>query len=234
MVGVSHRKRTKVSSANTISMASSTFNIVSSTISGTCSSTAFGTSSGTSCGTASNISSYTSSRTTSVGGISHPTLAEYEQSSNELDGILSKVRAHDVVSWAALIVAYTQHRRNRAAGQGESLECASFPPLEKLQRSALATSSLHIPQAGASAKDAGESSDVGLDPRRVHAPKHLDRLAANAIQVFHALPRRSLFSWNFIIAAFAKNRHVDAEEVIAEESIAGDNVGVDSPVGLPH
>ncbi|XP_024537981.1 pentatricopeptide repeat-containing protein At2g39620 [Selaginella moellendorffii] len=29
----------------------------------------------------------------------------------------------------------------------------------------------------------------------------------DAIQVFHALPRRSLFSWNFIIAAFAKNRH---------------------------
>ncbi|EFJ33815.1 hypothetical protein SELMODRAFT_406640 [Selaginella moellendorffii] len=106
---------------------------------------------------------------------------------------------------------------------------ADFPKLAVHGRRGHGHIGFKIPQAGASAKDAGESSDVGLDPRRVHAPKHLDRLAANANQVFHALPRRSLFSWNFIIAAFAKNRHVDAEEVIAEESITGDNVGVDSP-----
>ncbi|XP_024537801.1 putative pentatricopeptide repeat-containing protein At1g68930 [Selaginella moellendorffii] len=39
---------------------------------------------------------------------------------NELDAgsrVFSKVRAHDVVSWTALIVAYTQHGRNRDGGR---------------------------------------------------------------------------------------------------------------------
>ncbi|XP_002977185.2 senescence-specific cysteine protease SAG39 [Selaginella moellendorffii] len=81
-----------------------------------------------------------------------------------------------------------------------------------------------IPQAGASAKDA-ESSDVGLDPRRVHAPKHLDRLAAmpvlgecrdDEVPGEEASSREGVEDLDGVVDAAAFAIHL--EEVIAEEA----------------